>query len=178
MVPGLGRHPILFLDVDGVLIPFGLPPGQYPTYPGPRDDGSSPLLARLNPEHGGWLLALPCELVWATAWEHEANERVAPWIGLPQLPVVVFPPDDEEDERIGLHYKTRALIEWAAGRPFAWVDDELTDIDREWARAHHPGAALLHRADPRYGLTEADYGVLREWLQSPEARNSPRATFN
>ena len=47
----------------------------------------------------------------------------------------VFPPDDERDERIGLHYKTRALIEWAAERPFAWVDDEITDVDREWVRA-------------------------------------------
>jgi hypothetical protein len=165
MVPGMGRHPILFLDVDGPLLPFGLPPQQYPTYPSPRDDGSNPLLARLNPEHGPRLLALSCDLVWATAWEHEANEVVAPWIGLPQLPVVVFPPDDEEDERIGLHFKTRTLVQWAAGRPFAWVDDEITDVDREWVRAHHPGPALLHRADPRHGLAEADYEVLREWLQ-------------
>jgi hypothetical protein len=117
-MPSDARRPLLFLDVDGPLIPFGLPPGQYPTYPGPRDDGASPLLDRLSPAHGPRLLALPYELVWATAWEDEANELVAPRLGLPQLPVVTFPPDDEQDERIGLCYKTRTLIDWAAGRPF------------------------------------------------------------
>ena len=68
MTLSVGREPLLFLDVDGPLIPFGLPPEQYPTYLNPRDDGSNPLLARLNPEHGIRLLALSCELVWATAW--------------------------------------------------------------------------------------------------------------
>jgi hypothetical protein len=173
MDPGTGTRPLLFLDVDGPLLPFGLPPEQYPTYPRARDDGSNPLLARLNPEHGRRLVALSCELVWATAWEHEANERIAPWIGLPDLPVVVFPPDDEADERIGLHFKTRSLIEWAAGRPFVWVDDEMTDIDREWVRAYHPGPALLHRVDPRHGLTDSDYAVLGEWVGG--ASKPPRA---
>jgi hypothetical protein len=29
-------------------------------------------------------------------------------------------------------------------RPFAWVDDEMTDADLDWVLAHHPGRALLH----------------------------------
>jgi hypothetical protein len=57
------------------------------------------------------------------------------------------------------------LIEWAEGRPFAWVDDEITAVDRAWVRAHHPGPALLHRVDPHRGLTEDDFGVISEWLQ-------------
>ncbi|MEU9895121.1 hypothetical protein ACIBCS_03055 [Streptomyces phaeochromogenes] len=32
------------------------------------------------------LMALPCELVWATTWMAEANETVAPRLGLPELP--------------------------------------------------------------------------------------------
>jgi hypothetical protein len=167
MALGAGR-PLLFLDVDGPLIPFGLPPEELPVYPGPRDDDSHPGLARINPEHGRRLAALSCELVWATAWEHEANEWVAPRIGLPQLAVVTWPSlsaaDEDRDERIGLHWKTRTLIEWAAGRPFAWVDDEVTAVDRAWVRAHHPGPALLHRVDPRRGLAEDDFKVLGEWL--------------
>jgi hypothetical protein len=38
-------------------------------------------------------------------------------------------------------------VTWAAGRPFAWVDDEITDADRDWVSAHHGGRALLHRVE-------------------------------
>ena len=169
---GGADRPLLFLDVDGPLIPFGLPPEEFPVYPGLTDDDDShPGLARINPDHGRRLAALSCELVWATAWEHEANEWVAPRIGLPRLAVVAWPSlptaDEERDERLGLHWKTRALVEWAAGRPFAWVDDEVTAVDRAWVRAHHPGPALLHRVDPRRGLAEDDFEVLGEWLKAP-----------
>lgn len=157
----------MFLDVDGPLIPFGLPPGELVVYPGSADE-SHPGLARINPEHGRCLAALSCELVWATAWEHEANEWVAPRVGLPPLPVVAWPlrpaAEEDRDERLGLHWKTRALVEWAAGRPFAWVDDELTAVDRAWVRAHHAGPALLHHVDPRRGLAEEDFEFLGEWL--------------
>lgn len=72
---------------------------------------------------------------------------------------------DEQDARGGLHWKTRALVAWAAGRPFVWVDDELTDRDRAWVAAHHPGRALLHRVDARLGLTGGDYEALGSWLR-------------
>lgn len=139
---GSGQRPLLFLDVDGPLIPFGADPQQYPTYqtgPELREADSNPLLARINPEHGPRLAELPCDLVWATTWMTEANECVAPRIGLPHLAVVVWPEPsdvDEQDERAGLHWKTRALVEWAAGRPFAWVDDEIAAADRTWLSAH------------------------------------------
>ena len=170
-VTGSAARPLLFLDVDGPLIPFGGTPQQYPTYQTgteSRETGSNPLLGRINPEHGPRLAALPCDLVWATTWMDDANETIAPRIGLPQLAVVIWPEPsdtDEHDERNGLHWKTRAIVDWAAGRPFAWVDDELTDTDRAWVSAHHPGHALLHRVDPRLGLTDADYAVLKDWLR-------------
>lgn len=43
----------------------------------------------------------------------------------PELPVVDWPDESEADEPAALHWKTRALVDWAAGRPFAWVDDEI-----------------------------------------------------
>ncbi|MFC5825878.1 HAD domain-containing protein [Nonomuraea insulae] len=156
------QRPLLFLDVDGPLIPFG---GTRP-YPTFRDDAANPLLARIDPAHGPRLTALRCDLVWATTWMDDANECVAPRLGLPPLPVVTWPEPseaDERDERDGMHWKTRALVGWAAGRSFIWVDDEITDVDRGWVSAHHGGRALLHRVDPRHGLTDADYGVLGEW---------------
>lgn len=172
-VTGSVQRPLLFLDVDGPLIPFGasaqLHPDGYPAYQTGYElkTASNPLLARIDPGHGPQLMALRCDLVWATAWMNDANECVSPRIGLPQLPVVIWPEPsdtDDQDERDGLHWKTRALVDWAAGRSFAWVDDEITNPDRAWVSAHHRGCALLHRVDPHRGLTAADYEALAEWL--------------
>jgi hypothetical protein len=47
----------------------------------------------------------------------DANECIAPWLGLSELPVVIWPESPDEDEKDGLHWKTRDLLGWAAGRP-------------------------------------------------------------
>jgi hypothetical protein len=178
-VTGSVWRPLLFLDVDGPLIPFGatprqLPGGGYPTFPdasGLRVGGVNPLLSRLDPSLGPRLVALGCELVWATTWMEEANECVAPRLGLPRLPVVLWPEPDQEERRDGLHWKTRGLLAWAGGRPFVWLDDEITGTDRRWMAAHHPGPAMLHRVDPASGLTGADFTAVEHWLRA--ARPAP-----
>jgi hypothetical protein len=155
---------LLFLDVDGTLLPFATPAGP------PSTPGGNPLLDGLNPAHGPLLLALRCELVWATGWMDEANEEISPRLGLPELPVIAWP-DFSDDWRTGLHWKTRHLVQWAEGRPFIWVDDELTDADRDWVEANHRGPALLHRVTAKLGLTEDDLTAVRDWLATvrPEA---------
>ncbi len=128
------QPPLLFLDVDGPLIPFGAshPYPLYETGLADPDSGENPLLARINPRHGPRLAALACELVWATTWLEDANVLVAPRLGLPPLPVVGLPEpsgavgvsggageagceEEEEDVRIGLHWKTRPVVAWAGG---------------------------------------------------------------
>lgn len=161
---------LLFLDVDGTLLPFGAagPYPQYePAFPSAGAATDHPLLTRVDPALGARLTSLDCALVWATTWGDDANTGLAPWLGLPRLPLVDWPddPDDpDDDETVGLHWKTRPLVSWAAGRPFVWVDDEITDADRAWVATHHPERALLHRVDPQVGLTEEDFAVLEEWL--------------
>ncbi|GAA1812077.1 hypothetical protein GCM10009835_34620 [Planosporangium flavigriseum] len=91
----------------------------------------------------------------------DANDVIAPALGLPPLPVVDWPDSDEDGP---LHWKTRTLVDWAAGCSFVWVDDEITDVDRAWVSAHHHGHALLHRVDPRRGLTDTDFAVIADWL--------------
>jgi hypothetical protein len=159
------RHPLLFLDVDGPLLPFG--GGRRSET---RDADPYAHLARLDHAVGLRLAALPCELVWATAWEDDANIEIATRIGLPRLPVVQWPDSSDERERVdawfGLHWKTRTLVDWAAGRPFAWVDDEITDADRAWVSANHPGQALLHHVESSRGLGDEDFATLGVWLRA------------
>jgi hypothetical protein len=157
----------MFLDVDGVLIPLrarsaGHTSAEGYAAPPTGDDAGNPLLGRLDPEDGHRLLSLGCHLVWATTWMSDANEQVAPRLGLPELPVVDFPDDDEPEH--GLHWKTQLLTQWAAGRIFVWLDDEITDADRRWVRANYAGDALLHRIDPAIGVTDTDFESIRRWL--------------
>ena len=167
MVAGPDDRPIVFLDVDGTLIPFRARADPGELIPSPAR--GNPLLDRLDPADGRGLLALGAELVWATTWMAEANEVVAPRLGLPRLPVVDFPDDDDDDDEPerGLHWKTATLTRWAAGRPFIWLDDEITGADRTWVRHRYPARALPHRVDPFTGLTAADFEVIRRWLAAP-----------
>lgn len=64
----------------------------------------------------------------------------------------------------GTYWKTQYVVEYAAGRPFAWVDDEITDRDRAWVVGQGAGGeSLLLRTDPRIGLERADFDTLAAW---------------
>lgn len=151
-------RPLLFLDVDGPLNPYAANSTARPTgYTTSRVFG---LQVWLDPSHGPALLGLPYDLVWATTWEHEANSLVGPVLGLPDLPVVGWP---DTAPPSGLYFKTPTLVDYAAGRPFAWVDDEHGHRDRGYVADFHPGPALLHHVDPAKGMLPADFDVLTDW---------------
>lgn len=179
-------RPLLLIDVDGPLNPYAAKahrrPAGYQTFRfmtprweaaqrrrlrawGMPDKRVKPLRVWLNAEHGTALAALPFELVWATTWEQEANDYVAPVLGLPSLPFIAWP-DPRPEPGGGVFWKTPEIVAWAKGRSFAWIDDEITDADHAWVRAHHDGRALLHRIDPRFGLTVDDLALLGHWANS------------
>ncbi|MFF1392501.1 hypothetical protein ACFVZD_01595 [Streptomyces sp. NPDC058287] len=173
-------RPLLLLDVDGPLNPYAarLPhlrgysahrfhPANWLSRqtPGSRRHRRG-LRVVLNSSHGRRLVGLPFELAWATTWMHEANEMIGPAIGLPAaLPVIEWPELFARDPD-GLYWKTRPLLDWAAGRPFAWVDDMITDLDSRHVTAHHDAPALLLRIHPRHGLRERDFTTLTRWAEA------------
>ena len=160
-------RPLLFLDVDGPLNPYAAKPSRrpegYQTYRffvGTSEWGKKGLRVWLNPAHGPALLALPFDLVWGTTWEAMANEYIGPAIGLPELPVVHF----------GFTESTKipALVRHADGRPFAWVDDDITAGDLMYAKTHAGAPFLLRTISPRLGLRGNDFDLLHEWAGSLE----------
>ncbi|WP_245714130.1 hypothetical protein [Nocardia vaccinii] len=158
---------LLFLDVDGTVLPYD----AVDELAGEVDwsiwqQPINPALSRVSGALGERLLALGCELIWATGWAEDANLVIAPILGLPHLPVVTLPEYPEGDYfPDGLHWKTRALVDLAAGRPFIWIDDEIRDQDEKWVRGNHSGRALLHRVDGMCGLLDTDFADLADWLR-------------
>ncbi|MFC9328499.1 hypothetical protein [Kitasatospora sp. NPDC057015] len=176
-------RPALLVDVDGPLNPYAAKPYRRPegyrthrlltpaweaaerrrlTEWGLPHKEVKPLRVWLNPDHGPALAALPFDLVWATTWEEEANDFLAPLLGLPALPVITWSSPRREPGD-GVFWKTPEIVAWAGGRAFAWVDDQVTDADRAWVEAHHDGPALLHRIEPRVGLVADDFTALGAW---------------
>ncbi|MFE0513841.1 hypothetical protein [Streptomyces sp. NPDC058964] len=177
---------MLLVDVDGPLNPYAAKPCRRPEGYGthrlltPRWAAAErrrladwglpgkpvkPLRVWLNPDHGPALTALPFDLVWATTWEEEANEFLAPLLGLPALPFIAWS-ESRPRPQDGVFWKTPEIVAWAQGRPFTWADDQITEADRAWTRGHHDGPALLHRVDPRTGLCADDFALLAEWAYS------------
>jgi HAD domain in Swiss Army Knife RNA repair proteins len=166
IVMEVNNRPIIALDVDGVLSPdvnakqrkhlwyhekwrrkavrWGL--------------GVSQLI--VNPEAAVWLQKLAfdanAELVWATHWNHHANDHVAPLITLPQLPVIHTPAYPK--------LKAPALIEWSAGRPLVWFEDEPREVETARCFRASRGKFLGVLTDSKVGLTIDHIAQARKWL--------------
>lgn len=160
---------ILALDVDGPYNPYGgsnsirEKAGYRKYHLSPTGwDGYRSLRVWLKASHGEETLKLAAEAeldpVWATTWEDDANSMIGPKIGLPVLPVIKF--------RGSREWKFPDVLEYAAGRPLAWFDDDfrLFDEAREnFLKARGDLPTLLHTVSPRFGLVPEDFEAVKEW---------------
>lgn len=157
------QRPLILLDVDGVL--NAQPLDNHLTPPGfQRHALCNGVL--LDQRLTDWMLDLSqvAELAWATAWEHEANQLLAPLLGLKQLRVV--PMVDLSYPADGGHWKRNAVEGFLAAepeRPVAWVDDEFNQADHAWAQRQQ---VYLLACDPETGITQAQIKELLDWART------------
>ncbi|MEV4159707.1 HAD domain-containing protein [Nonomuraea dietziae] len=157
--------PLLLVDVDGVLNPFSRASPDFRRYE--CTIGPDTYTVHLNLRHGARLMELALktgsELVWATTWEHNANEWIAPRLGLPELPVVPMTPRGPSER--GESFKTPCVADYVDGRPFVWFDDHLWVADEEYLRGHQGvDEFLLIPVEPHRGLTPRHLALAERWL--------------
>ena len=159
--------PVLFVDVDGVISLFGFDSAA--ELPGPFHwiDG---IAHCIPPDCGPRLVRLAdhFELVWATGWEEKANEYLPHLLDLPfrELPYLSF----DGRARFGSsHWKIEALTAYAGHRPAAWIDDNIDDSGRLWAR-ERGAPTLLVETQPPVGLTDRHVDELLAWARSVSRR--------
>ena len=169
----IGERPLLFLDVDGVLALSPLAPS-----PPPGNVHYFGIGALYVPDRAGELvreLERHFELVWATGWEHRANQSLRLLLGLTEeLPVISF----GGKARFGSSdWKTKAISRYAGNRPAAWLDDNFDPSHEEWAE-RRKAPTLLIPVDTGSGLSEEHVASLIEWadeVQRPaELRSAER----
>lgn len=157
------KRPILAVDVDGVISPFGF---DKPPDHGVRFVLVDRMMHCISLGAGERLRRLGelYELVWATGWEEKANRHLAGLFELPELPYLTF----GGKARFGsAHWKLGPLAEYAQGRALAWIDDSFDEGCYEWAREREE-PTLLVPIEPHVGLDEVQVEALTAWAGGRE----------
>ncbi|WP_324652678.1 HAD domain-containing protein [Georgenia sp. H159] len=150
-------RPLLMLDVDGVLNPYGAshPPSSYADHH--MFPGEEPV--RVNPEHGVWITKASSvlDVAWASSWNDDANTLLVPLLQMAPLLVVRMPPPPFEPKE-----KVPAIAAYAQQRPVAWIDDLHTPEAHRWATGRGV-PTLLITIDPAIGLTRDSIDRVIAW---------------
>lgn len=155
-------HPILLIDVDGVISLFGFdhaapPAGRYQLV-----DGITHFISETAGRHLRRLSG-SFELAWCTGWEEKANDYLPLALGLDgPLPHVEF---DRGTRPPQAHWKLGAIDRHIEpSRPVAWIDDAHDAGCVSWAAAR-AAPTLLVTTDPAVGLTDRETERLLEWAR-------------
>jgi hypothetical protein len=101
------------------------------------------------------------DLWWASAWEDEANDVIAPLFGLGARPVVRMTWQCSRTWKLSAVQV--AVDRCAAGRAVAWVDDHIGPSGRQWAAGRANTLALS--VPGRTGLDDSHVDQLIEFAQ-------------
>ncbi|MFJ9177068.1 hypothetical protein [Streptomyces sp. NPDC102360] len=172
--------PYLLIDIDGVLIPFpdddhGSTPAthlRHDVVPTGRS-ADNPVTVWLNPAHGALLmdvirsgLTTP---TWCTSWRQDAATLIGPLLGLPPLPYIDLPrPDITTSHPNGYLWKRDHVDTLLGGSSAAWIDDDFTALDHEWAAQRTAAGAptLLVQPGAHTGLFPEHLLTVVTWAAS------------
>ncbi|HEX6524841.1 MAG TPA: hypothetical protein VF070_33280 [Streptosporangiaceae bacterium] len=146
------RRPIAVVEVDGVLVL------DHPTVPVTEtvvhaydNRWARRVKVPVGADVALRRLAERFDIVWASAWSHNAHPALRQVLDLPESPWPFLP--------IQFH-KLDFIRAFAAGRPWAWIDDSIHDL----GRLDDPPDGILVPVDSGSGIMSVDPLRLRRGI--------------